>query len=183
MRYTLINNNPNASILRGPKARTRVVLGSAPARVDRKVPLSPPPSPVLLKEDTLNLTVDEAISKSICTSNSTKKHFVYQKAYHCDDCGMNTEGYSICEVCINACHSGHSTSYWTQIEMFCDCVRFNITFFKNIFFFRLIQEIVLVFKEILTMNLRVVVVIVTVTLQDLLQEASVQEVEVQEEEV
>eukprot|EP01080_Neovahlkampfia_damariscottae_P006102 gene6102-10109_t len=69
----------------------------------------------------LTISVDKAISKGICTSNLTKKNYTFQKAYHCHDCNLNTQGDSICESCILKCHSGHTTYFWQSTQMFCDC--------------------------------------------------------------
>jgi hypothetical protein len=67
------------------------------------------------------MTIEEAISKDLCTMTVTGENFTVQKYYICKDCGLGEEGCSICESCINNCHSGHNIQYWETGECYCDC--------------------------------------------------------------
>eukprot|EP01080_Neovahlkampfia_damariscottae_P001406 gene1406-12026_t len=65
--------------------------------------------------------VEQAIDDGVCTLTTTGENYTVQKFYICKDCGLGEEGCSICESCINTCHSGHNTEYWATGECYCDC--------------------------------------------------------------
>lgn len=80
MRYSSTNNNPSATILRGPRGRTRVILGSITAGAHHQTvtrsPAKPKIKPVLLKERSqqhisipTNQLVNQVIQQSAITES------------------------------------------------------------------------------------------------------------------
>jgi len=56
-----------------------------------------------------------------CTFNATSTDYFPQLMYHCKDCGFD-QHYGMCEVCVKACHSGHSIyGPVASSAFFCDC--------------------------------------------------------------
>ena len=82
MRYSSINKNPTATILRGPRGRTRGVLSSFSLGVSHQTPTFSPPTPEietssLQKPQQLHIPTDQLVNQIIQQTLSAESSFAF----------------------------------------------------------------------------------------------------------
>lgn len=58
--------------------------------------------------------------KPLCTFALHGDHYIHQKWYHCNTCGL-TGNLGCCEICASTCHKGHFLEYSGISHCYCDC--------------------------------------------------------------